>query len=29
MLGLLVFAVTLMLAIKIYKKSREKKEKPD
>lgn len=26
MLGLLVFAVTLMLAIKIYKKTREKKE---
>ncbi|MDF2437427.1 MAG: protoporphyrinogen oxidase [Bacteroidota bacterium] len=27
MLGLVVFAVTLMLAIKLYKKSRERKEK--
>ena len=26
MLGLIIFAVTLMLAIKIYKKSRDKKE---
>lgn len=27
MLGLIIFAVTLMLAVKIYKKSREKKER--
>ena len=27
LLGLVIFAVTLMLAVKIYKKSREKKEK--
>lgn len=29
MLGLIVFAVTLMLAVKIYKNSREKKEKAE